>query len=243
MELAKRSPQALSSTAAITHRPGTEVLPPDETDVVIRMSNPHALLNEEARVQNEVAAMKLMREALSGHSESLVPRVFGWSPASEGRGWIMQEFKHGLQLDAVFGGLPEERQVDVLNQVAAVYKLIQDFRVPNSVQGYGGLSFDDSGRVRSGPTTIPCGGPFSQFYEMYAQMLRRQLDETDTSERLRGWRRNSLRDRLERFASQGIAQSVNDNAVSRQTLIHGDFSKSFDLCYHVLAVFDLHRHV
>jgi hypothetical protein len=122
--------------------------------------------------------------------------------------------------------LDVDRQQDILRQVADVYKLIESYKLPESVKGYGGLAFNDAGDIITGPTTIPCGGPFSEFHEMYTQMLRRQLDESDTSERLAGWRPIGLRDRLERFASDGIAKQVMENSISRQTLVHGDFSES-----------------
>lgn len=208
-------------------RPGTVGLPAGKIPVVIRISNPQALVNEEVRVQNEVAAMSLMSQALSSYRDRLVPNVYAWCPSSQGRGWILQEHMGGTQLDQDFRGLDPERRRDLLRQIAEVFKLIQSFRLPDSVNGYGGLGFNESGDIVTGPTTIPCGGPFSYFHEMYTQMLRRQLLESDSSERIAGWRRNGLRDRLERFASCGIAEQVMANSIPRQTLVHGDFSEPF----------------
>ncbi|KAI5865344.1 hypothetical protein GGS23DRAFT_618394 [Durotheca rogersii] len=181
-------------------RPGTVTLPADATDAVIRISNPHALVNENVRVQNEVAAMSLMRDALAGEWEDLVPRVYAWSPSSEGREWIVQEYKQGVQLDKLFGDLGPESQRDVVRQVVPVYKLIQNYQL--SV-------FAD--HVVTGPTTIPCGGPFDTLLDMYARMLRRLLDESDTSDRLKGWRQNSRRERLEHFAPHGIVRQTRDS--------------------------------
>jgi hypothetical protein len=132
----------------------------------------------------------------------------------------------GSQLDKDFGGLDAARQQDLIRQIADVYKLVQSYQLPTSVKGYGGLGFDDAGNIVTGPTTIPCGGPFNEFHEMYAQMLRRQLLETDSSERIGGWRRNGLRDRLDRFAAEGIAEQVMANSIPRSTLVHGDFSET-----------------
>jgi hypothetical protein len=61
---------------------------------------------------------------------------------------------------------------------------------------------------------------------MYVQMLRRQLIESDTSELITGWRRNDLRNRLERFATSGIKEQVLGNYVARQKLVHSEFGKS-----------------
>lgn len=183
------------------------------------------MLNEDARVENEVAAMCLMREALSTYQDRLIPNTYGWCPSNDGYGWILQEYMGGIQLDKEFRRLDKDHKQDILHQIADVFKLIQRYPVPESVKGYGGLAFNESGEIVTGPTTIPCGGPFSEFHEMYTQMLRRQLIESDTSERITGWRQNGLRGRLERFAANGIAERVVENPVPRQTLIHGDYSK------------------
>ena len=192
----------------------------------MRISNPKANLNEAVRVQNEVAAMCLMRQALSTYQDRLIPNVYAWRPSTDGYGFILQEYMPGAQLDKEMDSLDRAPQQDILRQVADVVKLIQSFPLPDSVEGYGGLAFNESGEIVSGPTTIPCGGPFSEFHEMYVQMLRRQLIESDTSERIAGWRRNGLRDRLEHFATDGLANRVAENAVPRQTLVHGDLGQS-----------------
>jgi hypothetical protein len=62
----------------------------------MRISNPQALVNEEVRVQNEVAAMWLTRQALSGYELRLVPEAYGWCPSSDDRGWILEEYKEGV---------------------------------------------------------------------------------------------------------------------------------------------------
>ncbi|KAK0127737.1 hypothetical protein ONS96_007251 [Cadophora gregata f. sp. sojae] len=213
---------ATSSPTAF--KPGTSSLLAGTTKVVIRLSNPQAMLNEDVRVQNEVAAMCLMRQALSTYQDRLIPNTYAWCPSVEGYGWILQEYMAGTQLDKEFHGLDRDHQQDILHQIADVFKLIQSYSLPKSVKGYGGLSFNESGEIVTGPTTIPCGGPFSEFHEMYTQMLRRQLIESDTSERIAGWRRNHLRDRLERFVTNGIAKQVAENSIARQTLVHGDFN-------------------
>ena len=131
-----------------------------------------------------------------------------------------------MQLDKAFGDLDRGKQRDLVGQIAQVYKQIQTFTLPDSIQGYGGLGFSPTtGAIVTGPTTIPCGGPFACLEDFYSQMFRRQLDESDTSQLLQGWRADGLRDRLERFASEGIAELVRANSRPRQTLVHGDFSE------------------
>ncbi|EHL03113.1 hypothetical protein M7I_0805 [Glarea lozoyensis 74030] len=136
------------------------------TKVVIRISNPQALLNEDVRVQNEVAAMCLARQALSTYGSRLIPHTYAWQSSEEGYGWILQEYMEGVPLDKEMNGLNSDRKQDILHQIANVFKLIQNFSLPESVKGYGGLTFNDSGEIVTGPTTIPCGGPFTEFHEI-----------------------------------------------------------------------------
>jgi hypothetical protein len=53
------------------------------------------MLNNAVRVKNEVAAITLMRDALSSHESGLVPEVYGGNTAAEGQGWIVEERMHG----------------------------------------------------------------------------------------------------------------------------------------------------
>lgn len=62
-------------------------------------------------------------------------------------------------------------------------------------------------------------------------MRRRQLIESETLERIAGWRQNGLRNRLKHFATNRIAKRVVENSVARQTLMHGDYSKSLSELY------------
>lgn len=155
---------------------GTVTLPADAADAVTRISNPQALVNKNVRVQNEVVALSLMRDAFAAEWEDLVPPLYVWSPSSEGRGWILQEYKQGVQLDHVFGDLKQNTQRNIVRQIVSVYKLIQNYELPASVQGCGGLSFDEAGHVVTGPTAIPCGGPFNTLPNIYSQMLRTQME-------------------------------------------------------------------
>ncbi|KAI1811753.1 hypothetical protein GGS20DRAFT_592564 [Poronia punctata] len=113
---------------------GTTALPSSANEVVARVSNVEAILNEDVRVENEVAAMCLVRNALGSLDMMLVPDVFAWGrPTSETPGWIIQEFKAGIQLDKAFGNMDPETRQNMQKQIARVFKLIQDCPLPASI--------------------------------------------------------------------------------------------------------------
>lgn len=132
----------------------------------MRISNPAANLNEEVRIENEVAAIVLMRNALSEYGSMIVPDVYGWSSGRDAPGFIIEEkMTGGPLLDMTL--LPADAQKEVLLQAAKIFKLIQDYRTLPSMNGYGGLNFNEEGNVVMGPTSIHCGGPFLDYADMY----------------------------------------------------------------------------
>ncbi|KAJ8121611.1 hypothetical protein ONZ43_g1979 [Nemania bipapillata] len=203
-------------------QPGTTVLPLSTNEVVVRISNIEAILNEDVRVENEVAAMCLMRNALASLDRMLVPDVFAWGRStSKSPGWIIQEFKKGVQLDKAFDKMDPATQQRIQKQIAEMFKLVQDYPLPTSIVGYGGLAFAESGDIITGPTSIPCGGPFDTLEDMYTQMMRWQLADSEVSPLLKGWD-DQLRNRLDRLLAEGIVPLVRDNSIARPTFVHGD---------------------
>lgn len=132
----------------------------------------------------------------------------------------------GSPLEDVFPTFSPETKRRVLGDIATILKSIQSYRLPPSIIGYGGFTFDSSGTIVTGPTTLPCGGPFRCLPEMHEQMLRKQLEIADDPEAeiVDGWRRSAheLRERLKRFEVDGLAQLAVSNCVDRPTLVHGN---------------------
>lgn len=54
--------------------------------------------------------MTLLRQALTGFGEEVVPTVYGWSAAGEQRGWALMEFMPGEPLGEAFPKLGPEEQ-------------------------------------------------------------------------------------------------------------------------------------
>ncbi|KAJ5904220.1 hypothetical protein N7504_006603 [Penicillium tannophilum] len=69
---------------------GTQALPPDTTEVILRLSDPDANLNAAVRIQNEVAAINLMQKALTLYPSAVVPKLYEWESADDAdeTGWI-----------------------------------------------------------------------------------------------------------------------------------------------------------
>ena len=169
--------------------------------------------------------MMLMERALAQLPNSIVPKVYGWSPVGEDRGWILEQAMPGVRLDQEFWSLTPESQRIVLGQMAEILKALQDYPVPPDVESYGGASFDAQGSIVSGPMTLPVGGPAPSLAALYRSMATRQLELSDKSIVLDGWRQNGIRERLVKFVAQGLEESLSSCQLDRRVLVHGDFSK------------------
>lgn len=197
----------------------------------MRLSNPDAEgMYQETRVQNEVAIFTLASAALRHIKPNIVPRVFGWGGASQGRlGWILQDLMPGVPLDDVFsptGSL--EQKTAVLRQMAAILKALQDYPLPKSIQGWGGLAFDGSGDIVSAPMPTVGAGPWSSLEDSYRGRLKAALDKADKNPHLKGWRLNGIRDRVDDFIERGLSTQFSDLTSSQdRAIIHADFSKFF----------------
>jgi hypothetical protein len=205
-------------------KPGTSLLPVTTERIVVRLSNQDAMLNNEARVENEVAAMKLMREAVCKFSAAIVPEVYAWDTAASGNGWIIQSYMTGQTLAEKLPELSASQKEDVLNQVAEIFKMIRSF-VPH-VSRFGGLNFDNDGKVVTGLLSIWCSGPFSSFIEMYSYIFQKQLEFASLTPLVNVWIGTGLKERLEKLKKSGGFEKLLQNyAHFEPTLVHGDLGQ------------------
>ncbi|KAK3994575.1 kinase-like domain-containing protein [Cladorrhinum sp. PSN332] len=208
--------------------PGCVPIPADSRAFIMRLSNPDAEgMYQETRVQNEVAILTLASAALGHIKPNIVPRVFGWGGASQGRlGWILQDLMPGVPLDDVFsptGSL--EQKTAVLRQMAAILKALQDYPLPESIRGWGGLTFDSSGAIVSAPMPSVGAGPWSSLENSYRGRLKAALDKADKNPYLKGWRPNGIRDRVDNFIERGLSAQFSDLTSSQdRAIIHADFT-------------------
>lgn len=156
-------------------QPGTDTLPITITKAVIRFTNPDSNLNNTVRVESEVASIKLTRDAIAPLGKSIVPQVYRWNSAANGNGWVLMEHMSGIPLQvAVFQKLDDDAKKKILSQIGQILKLIQEYKLPPSVVGYGGLSFAEDGNVVVGPTPIHGATKRCETYhELYTEYVVR----------------------------------------------------------------------
>ncbi|UNI22175.1 hypothetical protein JDV02_008088 [Purpureocillium takamizusanense] len=217
-------------------QPGTTPAPPGGVStLVVKLSNLAAEgINNANRVQNDVAAQHIVRQSMARAGLApLVPAVYAWAPATtnddvkneEGFGWIMLEWRSGVDLDAEFSTLEADDKTQVLKQVAAIFKAIQGATLPETVTKFGGLTFDASGRIMSAEAPRFQCQPVETYAHWRVFRLRKQLEQAAKSPVIQGWKRNNVDARIEKFLASGGPEKVLRGVdLNRKNLIHGDFT-------------------
>ena len=104
---------------------------------------------------------------------------------------------------------------------------MQSYRLPPSIEGFGGLTFDSAGCIVSGPMTSVDSGPWSSYEESYKERLNIALAEADLNPYIRGWHANGVRERVDAFVNSGLpAQFRYLDSKDERVIIHADFSES-----------------
>lgn len=210
-------------------QPGTQPMPDEMQTFMMRLSNPLSGYNENNRIENEVAALSVAREALHTELPHLIPRVFGWGSArGGGHGWMLQELMSGSCLYDDFPEMDDQQQDTILGQMADIFACIQRHPIPNSIEHFGGLTFDSQGQCVSGPVTFMTSGPFNTYGDYVKAMVTSKLAKADADPNVDGWRDKGIRQRLDTFlATHGyaLADSVGE---SRKVLVHGDYCRFID---------------
>lgn len=106
--LTLHSPIVSGNENETAHQPGCVPVPAGTTELILRLANPDTEgMNKQNRVENEVATIQLVSNALALAGLKIVPSVYGWGSASgeSSQGWILQQYMPGTPLDAVFDKL------------------------------------------------------------------------------------------------------------------------------------------
>ncbi|KAF4547650.1 Hypothetical protein D9617_38g090900 [Elsinoe fawcettii] len=213
-----------SSGTKRSELPGTQSIPEDQHDFIVRLPNPLSGYNDTVRVENEGASLQLAREALSPGLPGLVPCVYGWSSAKDGQqGWILQEYKKGHGLLDNFDSMDNEKQAIILGHMADILKVLQNFGLPSSVTKYGGLTFDSNGDIVSAPMSIQQGGPYESYHDLVLGTIRSKLQKADQDPIVDGWKGHGIRNRIDHFLESRFDTIMSSVTQTKKTLVHADF--------------------
>ncbi|KAI1142920.1 hypothetical protein F5Y05DRAFT_420759 [Hypoxylon sp. FL0543] len=200
-------------------RPYTTKPPPAGVwSVIVRIFNPKAFSVVNAnRVQNEVASMHLIREGLAEDGkglEKIIPDVYAWEPAVRSRrniGWIMMETKPGIPGSHNYRKRGDWGRDVYIEQLAEIFRVIQNIKLPSTVTKSGGLTIDSHGDIVTGKAACFGGGPWATYTDFWLRHggMRERLD--------------TLLKKLDSIFSQSVA-------VSWHTLIHGGLAMENVLC-------------
>jgi hypothetical protein len=210
----------------------------------MRLTNPEAEgMNAESRVENEVAIISLAAAVLNGFEPHIVPAVYGWGSAAltSAQGWILQELMPGAPVDEAFDEMPIEDQKYILGQMAKILHALQSFQIPESITKYGGVTFDENGRIVSAAMTSVGSGPWPSYQDYFQDKVERALQKADSNPYIKGWHANGVRQRLDAFLNSGVAvqfKSLEDK--HDRTIVHADFSE-YNLLPGQLLVIELIR--
>jgi hypothetical protein len=224
------TPDCLGSEGyKLEHLPGCVPIPAGTKEFILRLSNPDAEgMHHETRVQNEVAILSLASAALRHVQPAVVPRVFGWGAAGSDRtGWILQELMPGMPLAEEFSkSMSLNQKRGILAQMANLLQALQDYQLPESIKGWGGLTFDDAGAIVSAPMPTVGAGPWSSLEDSYKDRLTVALARADANPHLQGWRVNGVRKRVDAFIEHGLpAHFAHLTSQQDRVIVHGDFGK------------------
>lgn len=209
-------------------QPGTVPLPADVTSLILRLANadPRTGLNNTNRVENEVAFMTLARRALATSKYShIVPDVYAWASIASGQGFTVQQHMRGTMPDKVFKELTIQDKSVVLSQMAEILALLQKFPVPQTVDKFGGLRFDEVGNIVSAQMTIYEGEPSTIYEDLMRVIFNVKLKEADDNPIMQGWRDKGVRERLDHFVKHKLGDILKDCEHPKKVLVHSDFSE------------------
>lgn len=205
---------------------GTVPVPMHTKSLIFKLSNsdPRTGMNNANRVENEVAFMTLAQQALLGSKYShIIPDVYAWVSVATCQGFTAQEYMPGIMPDKVFKDLGLEGKSVVLAQMADILALLQKYPVPQTIDNFGGLKFDENGKIVSAQMTIYKGEPSATYQDFIRSIFDVKLQETDENPVMQGWRDKGIRKRLDTFIDSRLGDILKDHRHPTKVLVHSDF--------------------
>ncbi|KAF6788131.1 hypothetical protein CSOJ01_15101 [Colletotrichum sojae] len=216
-----------SSQSDTSQKPGTAPCPAGTTTLIVRLANsdPRTGINNTNRVESEVAFMTLARQALANSKYSdIVPDVYAWAGMSRGQGFSVQQCMPGIIPErGGFEGFTLKDKSDLLGQMADILACLQAFELPETVDRFGGLRFDEDGNVVSAQMTMFKGEPSATYKDFLRGIFRVKLQEADENPVLQGWKVDGVRARLDAFINHRLDDIFVDEDPPRR-LVHADLT-------------------
>lgn len=126
---------------------------------------------------------------------------------------------------AEFSSWSEEDKANILDQMADVLACLQRFQLPSTIDQYGGVGFDAEGNYVNTALSMYDAGPFETYPELLRATITSKLIKADGDSRVRGWRDNGIRVRLDEFLNRGLPTLLQGVASLDKVLVHADFCK------------------
>ncbi|TGJ86253.1 hypothetical protein E0Z10_g2563 [Xylaria hypoxylon] len=131
-------------------QPGCVRIPDGITQFIMCLTNPDAEgMSPKTRVENEVALISLAAQVLNHFQPPVVPSVYAWGSAAtkSSQGWIIQQLMPGEPVESSYENMNVQQKKGILSQMARLLKGLQDFQLPETITGFGGVTFDKKGRI------------------------------------------------------------------------------------------------
>ena len=107
-------------------------------------------------------------------------------------------------VDESFDSMDLEQKKQIVGQMAKLLKALQDYQLPESITGFGGVTFDENGRIVSTAMTSVGAGPWPSYESSFKGRLEVALRRADANSYIQGWHANGIRKRLDDFVKNGV---------------------------------------
>ena len=131
----------------------------------------------------------------------------------------------GTPVDDSFDIMDHQEKKQIFAQMAKLLKALQDYQLPESITDFGGVTFDDTGRIVSTAMTSVGIRSWPSYEASFKGRLEVAL-KADANPHIQGWRANGVRECLDAFAEHGIsAQYESRSSKKDRVIVHADFSE------------------
>lgn len=90
-------------------------------------------MDADSRVENEVAAMSMLRSALKHLEPRLVAKVYACNSRGPSDMWIHQEWRPGVMAEESFQSASYDKKQVMLEQLAEIVKAVQAIKLQPSI--------------------------------------------------------------------------------------------------------------